>query len=332
MSTRAAASPVTTPSLAVVVPTYRRPRELLRCLTALQEQSMTPAELVVVRREGDQETSGLLSDRFRQTVTEVAVRQPGVLAALVAGVRATRGTVIAFTDDDAVPRENWLEQLLPHFADPKVGAAGGRDVVHPRDECGEPLMADVGRVTPWGKLIGNHHLAQGRPRAVTVLKGVNMAFRREALVFPSYLRGQGAQVHYELYMCMIASRRGWKLILDPGAVVDHFVGPRFDEQRREGASRTAIRDEAYNLVASMLAAEPALFWRRAVFGLLVGDAASPGIGRALLSIATGERGVTRGLTPSLAGQTRALRDFMVGQRPEPITIVAEEAAGAPPVL
>jgi hypothetical protein len=289
-----------------------------------------PAELVVVRREEDRETARLLAHRSRRSITEVTVRQPGVLAALVAGVRKTRGTVVAFTDDDAVPRKNWLEQLVRHFEAPRIGAVGGRDVLHPRDEWDAPLVADVGRVTHWGKLIGNHHLAKGGPREVTVLKGVNMAFRRDALVFPSNLRGRGAQVHYEVYMCMVARRRGWRVILDPDAVVDHFLGPRFDEQRREGASPTAIRDEAYNLVASMLAAEPELFWRRAAFGLLVGDAASPGIGRALLGVAMGDRGVARGLASSLAGQTRALMDFVAGARPEALPVLADGSReGAP---
>lgn len=35
------------------------------------------------------------------------------------------GELIAFLDDDAIPPSDWLEQLVPAFADPIVAAAGG---------------------------------------------------------------------------------------------------------------------------------------------------------------------------------------------------------------
>ena len=193
---------------------------------------------------------------------------------MTAGVEQTTGSVVAFTDDDAVPRPDWTRRLLEHFEDTTVGAVGGRDVVH-----GDPdqrRLSDVGIVTRWGKVIGNHHLASGGPRDVSALKGANMAFRREALAIPVGLRGDGAEVHNDLAMSLWAARQGWRVVFDPAVVVDHYVSPRFDSDQRGAAPPKAVRDASYNLVLAVGGLRPELYWRRAVYGLLVGDAGALG--------------------------------------------------------
>jgi glycosyltransferase involved in cell wall biosynthesis/GT2 family glycosyltransferase len=293
-------------STSVIVPTYRRPDDLRRCLAGLVRQRLPPAETVVVRRAGDRATEALVSELLKEAVVDVVVSEPGVLAAMTAGAAAARGDIVAFIDDDAVPRPDWLERLTRHFDDPHVGGVGGRDalVTGPPSEV---RTQDVGRITRWGKLIGNHHRGFGEPRDVMVLKGVGMAFRRDALQLPRGLRGSGAQVHFEVGASLSALRRGWRLVYDPSAVVDHHVAQRFDADRRDRPEPSAERDAAYNLVTCMLEHAPELFWRRALYGLLVGDRGIPGLARAAAALLRGERDVPRRLGPSLAGQIEALR-------------------------
>jgi glycosyltransferase involved in cell wall biosynthesis len=274
-------------------------------LEGLALQSLAPAETIVVRRAGDVATEALLGRTAHPNLVEVVVNEPGVLAAMRAGVRASRGDVIAFIDDDAVPRPDWLSRLVRHFDDPAVGAAGGRDYIE-RPDCPNVATVDVGRVTRWGKLIGNHHRGTGEPRNVMVLKAVGMAFRRHALTLPSGLRGAGAQPHFEVATSLSAFRRGWKLIYDPTAVVDHHIGQRFDADQRGRPAPQAVRDAAYNLVTALLAEAPELFWRRALYGLMVGDRATPGFVRAAVALIRRERNVLKDLRPSLEGQIEAL--------------------------
>jgi GT2 family glycosyltransferase len=262
----------------------------------------------------DLDTQKVLSAHANRRVKETTVAAPGVLAAMGAGVQVALGQIIAFTDDDAVPRPDWLERLLPHFADPSVGGAGGRDVLQPADRFHRPLTHDVGRISAWGKIVGNHHIGDGPPRDVMVLKGVNMAFRREAFALPVYLRGSGAQPHIEVATCLWARRHGWRLVFDPSAMVDHYPGPRFDGDRRGSPDPAAVRDASYNLVTCLLAVERQLYWRRAVFGLFIGDRAAPGLARAAAAALRGERDVLRHLVPSIQGQTQALIDIARGHR------------------
>jgi GT2 family glycosyltransferase len=96
--------------VSVVVPTYRRPELLARCLAALAAQTL-PA------------------DRYEVVVAEDAAAE-GPATARNRGWRAARGNVIAFTDDDTVPDPGWLAAGLAAFdRDPELAAAAGRTVV-----------------------------------------------------------------------------------------------------------------------------------------------------------------------------------------------------------
>ena len=55
----------------------------------------------------------------------VEAERPGIVHALVAGTEAAGGDVVAFLDDDAVPRASWLAELRQGFVDPTVGGVGG---------------------------------------------------------------------------------------------------------------------------------------------------------------------------------------------------------------
>lgn len=294
----------------VVVPSYRRPELLVRCLAGLAAQVRPADEIVVVRRDTDAATAAALEPLLGGALRDVEVSAPGVLAAMRAGVAEATGDIIAFTDDDAVPRPQWLERLVRHFDDPAVGGAGGRDVNHPPPPAHEVARpaARVGQVTRWGRLEGFHHVGTGEPADVQVLKGVNMSFRRAALALPRSLRGSGAEVHFEVATCLWAAAHGWRLVYDPAAVVDHHLGPRFDNDQRRRPDAEAVRATAYNLVRAMVGVDRDRFARRAAYGLLVGDRGTPGLVRAAAGVALRQRGVASQLVPSLHGQLEALRD------------------------
>jgi glycosyltransferase involved in cell wall biosynthesis len=300
-------------AVSVLVPTYHRPDYLQRCVEAIRGQSLAADQIIVVRRNDDAETAAAMDKIRVDDLDDVVITDLGVVAALGAGVPAASGEIIAFIDDDAVPHSDWLERLVSHFDEPAVGGAGGRDIVQDEAHAKLPLTTEVGLVGHWGKLRGNHHIGSGPPRDVMVLKGVNMAFRRQAIALPEGLKGEGAQVHWELAVCLWALKRGWRLVYDPTAIVDHFIGPRFGADSRRRLAGTATRDAAYNLVACLLAANRDLLWRRATFGFLVGDRGTPGLLRAAAAVLDRDWEVLRRLPLSLYGQGSAFVDVTRGK-------------------
>lgn len=299
----------------VVVPTYRRPDLLRRCLAGLSVQDHPLKVAIVVTRAEDQPTADLLAGPLPLSPEVVIVDQPGVLAAMAAGLAATQTPFVAFTDDDAVPRPDWVQRLLVPFEDPSVGAVGGRDAIGGDDtEC--PPSADrVGLVSNWGRLIGNHHIGFGPARDVDVLKGVNCMYRRSAVAIPENLRGSGAQMHFEVAVGLRAKAYGWRLVYDPSIVVDHFPGPRFDSDARVGSVGSALFDAAYNLTLSVGSFGRGAAIRRAAYSLCVGDSSLPGIARAATLVGKpGRRGALLRLGSALRGNALASLSLARGRR------------------
>src|SRR5882672_7202654 len=117
-------------NISVLVPTYRRTKDLERCLQSLQKQSRLADEVIVTARDTDEETIEFLSQHLDLCgrITYVVVYDPGVVAAMNAGVCAATGDIIALTDDDAAPRPDWLARIEAIFcSDINVGGVGGRD-------------------------------------------------------------------------------------------------------------------------------------------------------------------------------------------------------------
>jgi GT2 family glycosyltransferase len=117
------------PRISVVIPTRHRPASLASCLQQLAPGAQTLDATryeVVVADDGDTgDARALLAERFPWAAYAAGPRR-GPAANRNAGVRASRGEWIAFTDDDTLPDRDWLEQLLA--ASDGVQAVEGRTV------------------------------------------------------------------------------------------------------------------------------------------------------------------------------------------------------------
>ena len=275
--------------LTVLIPTYRRPTDLARCLEALHHQDRGADEILLVVRDTDQETWVFLESRQPEPLPLriVTVTAPGVVAALNLGLEAAQGEIVSITDDDAAPHPDWLARIETHFlADDRLGGLGGRDYIYlngiRQDQLPQPGSSPtVGRLQWFGRIVGNHHIGQGSARPVDILKGVNMSFRRAALAnlrCEERLKGTGAQVHFEVALSLAVQRRGWKLLYDPAVAVDHFLSQRFDEDQRHTFNALACRNIAHNETFILLSHFSPL--QRIVYilwALLVGVRGTPGL-------------------------------------------------------
>lgn len=261
-------------SITVLIPTYRRPQDLKRCLEALIQQTRSADQVVVVVRDIDTETWDLLkkSDFAPLPLHTETVTVPGQVAALNAGLDVAQGDIVSITDDDAAPHVDWLSRIEAHFlADEHVGGVGGRDWMYLgatlQDGSTLPGASQVvGRVQWCGRVTGNHHIGDGSPREVDVLKGANMSFRRSALVnlgFDQRLQGTGAQVHNDLAFSLALRQRGWKLIYDPAVAVNHYLSQRFDEDQRQQFNQLAFINAVHNETLTLLEYLPPV--KRAIF-------------------------------------------------------------------
>jgi glycosyltransferase involved in cell wall biosynthesis len=240
--------------ISVIIPTYRRIPDLQRCLEALKQQDRIVDELLVVVRDTDEETSQFLAafNLDGLPLTPIYVGVSGVIAALNAGLAKFSGDIVAITDDDAAPHQDWLAKIEAWFlSDHNIAGVGGRD----RQLSAPGTRKIVGKVQWFGRVIGNHHLGVGEAREVDLLKGVNMSYRRTAIVgkqFDKRLRGTGAQVHFELEFSLALKQAGWRLIYDPQILTDHYPALRFDEDCRYNFNEIAWSNAVHNQTLSLL--------------------------------------------------------------------------------
>ena len=305
-------------TITVLIPTYRRPQDLRRCLLALEAQTRQAEEVLIAVRDSDEETRDFLTGcSTALPLRVVTVGDPGVLAAMSAGLAEAKGDIVALTDDDTAPYPDWLARMEAHFAaDPKMGGVGGRDW-QPVERGSRSV---VGIIQWQGRIIGNHHLGVGPPREVDVLKGANCAYRAEPfkkIGFESRLRGNGAQVHWELALGLAMRRAGWKLVYDPAVAMDHFIAQRFDADTnlRGKFNAEGIHDSAYNEAFVLLTYFSPL--RRAAFILwafLVGTASEPGLAQVPRLIARRDRHLGSRLRATYAGRWGAVNAALRGKQ------------------
>jgi cellulose synthase/poly-beta-1,6-N-acetylglucosamine synthase-like glycosyltransferase len=282
-----------THGVSVLVPSYRRPDSLQRCLDALAKQTRAADEIIVSVRESDTETAAVV-DAARTTglpVRTIVTHAEGVVAAMQAALNASRGDIVALTDDDARPVPDWIANLLAHFdTDQAIGGVGGRDwQPHERGD-----VHRVGMVQWFGRVIGHHHLGAGQARDVDVLKGVNCAFRAaplHAVGFDARLRGDGAQQHWELGVCLALRRAGWRLVYDPAVAVHHDVAPRrgTDQLHRGVFAEAPLVDAVHNETVELL--EGRGVGSRAVYlawAFCIGTGEAPGLAQCARRLLQGD--------------------------------------------
>jgi hypothetical protein len=300
--------------LSVLIPTYKRPEDLTRCLEALSRQQRAADEIVITVRDEDTVTRPSLT-RWNEVlpIKVVEVVLPGVVHALNQGLERCTGEVVAITDDDSAAHPDWLARIERHFEeDPKLGGLGGRDAIHEDGRFLPPSVPVVGRLYPYGRMVGNHHLGIGPVRVVEHLKGVNMSWRRKAigdLRFDESLRGKGAQVYFELAFSLSIAAACWRLKYDPAVLVDHFPAKRYGIDQRGKVHLAAVEDTSHNYywaICHCLPAGPrrwaALAWER-----LLGTGNRPGWIRMILFLVRGNTAGVERYRSAQSGRNAAIR-------------------------
>jgi len=131
-------------------------------------------ELVVVDNGSTDATARVLQDFEARRVLPLRrcfEPRPGLSVARNHALKASRGEVIAFTDDDCRVAQNWLAVLAREFgSDPALCLLGGRVELY--NQADRPVSIRTGR-EPLD--------LTGATRALDVFIGCNIAFRREAI-------------------------------------------------------------------------------------------------------------------------------------------------------
>lgn len=196
----------------VVVPTYRRPDLLARCLDALADQvfGSESYEVIVADDAASPETRRqveMFAARSRLVIRYLAVTgRHGQATARNVGWRAAQGEVVAFTDDDCIPNPGWLAEGVAAVSE-GVAAAAGRVVV-PLDDSPTDYQRDAAGLASAEFVTANCFC---RRATLEAIGGFDERF--------SAAWREDSDLHFALL------QEGLPIARAPGAVVVHPVRP-----------------------------------------------------------------------------------------------------------
>lgn len=271
----------------VLIPSYRRPVMLQRCLRHLNQQSVLPDEVIVVWQEDDVETRDAaleFCDRVQYLLRVLHSAVRGIVPAENVALENASGEILLLLDDDTSPHSGWIARHLVHHANPAIGAVGAP--VRNYDPDGSPYPvrrpARLGCLRFCGRMIGNlfDHPPEWSARPlieVDHLAAGNMSIRRSAFSnFESGLKPYWQA--FELDVCLQAKARGLRVLFDFGNSIDHHPTNTVFQQDRKGDLELKVLNAAYNR-AFVLAKHSIQPCRavRLLYLLCAGSAAEPGL-------------------------------------------------------
>ncbi len=161
--------------ISVIICTYTEKRwdTLVAAITSVQQQSMSPQEIIVVS-----DNNPALAARLRAQFTGITVAENdgmrGISTARNVGIALASCDIVAFIDDDAIANRDWLSRVARHYEDPCVLGVGGNVLPAWRDQRPHWFPEEF----DW--VVGCSY--RGLPQKASPVRnfiGCNMSFRRE---------------------------------------------------------------------------------------------------------------------------------------------------------
>lgn len=163
--------------ISIIIPTYNEEKNIGRCLNALSNQTISREKLEIIVVDGNSK------DRTREIATEFAdvviiQSSKGVGGARNDGFEIAKNNLVATTDADCEPHDNWVESILNNFKDDRVVAVTG--ILKPFDWntmnwfeilVYRTLFELSNLILMIGSLFGQYHLC-----------GANSAFKKHAFL------------------------------------------------------------------------------------------------------------------------------------------------------
>ncbi|MFC1903319.1 glycosyltransferase family 2 protein [Chloroflexota bacterium] len=222
----------------VIIPTYGRPKSLPNCLGSLEEQTVTPDEVIIVVDGGENPEVQAVIDKFKNKgklniKNYCNPERMGAQVSRSVGLKAATGDIVIYLDDDITMEPDWLAQLLSGYNDEAVAGVGGI-VINPSSfmenaiykmfaKCRARIFrSKMGKINfiglPYDYLIAS----VDRTISVDFLNSGNSSYRREILTSHGPDKVMDLDFVEEHNLGTILTRKeGRKLIYNSKAIAYH---------------------------------------------------------------------------------------------------------------
>jgi len=209
----------------VAICTHERPDDLDRALGASTRLRHDRYDVLVVDNAPRTDRTKRVAERHRG-VRYVCEPTPGLNVARNRALREAAGDIVAFTDDDAVPEPEWLENLLRNFDDPRVQCVTGLTLPAELETEAQELFEVF---SPFARGFRRRTFDGQHDNPIEVGQvgaGANMAIRRRVIaeIGPFDERLDGGMPtrsggDHEMFVRLLSA--GHRIVYDPAAVSTH---------------------------------------------------------------------------------------------------------------
>lgn len=167
--------------ISVLICTFNRCQSLSKTLDSVASQQITCSwEVIVIDNNSTDRTREVVESycrRYPELFRYIFEPQQGLSRARNAGIRAARGEIVVFTDDDVIAEPTWLDNLTAPLLADGWGGGGGR-VVPPQDLTLPDWLPVGGGIDLVGALLPIFDLGDQPGEMKRPPYGANMAFRK----------------------------------------------------------------------------------------------------------------------------------------------------------
>lgn len=219
------------PNVSIIICTYNRSALLIQTLQSLLAlEDLEQAEIIVVDNHSKDDTAACVKEFIGTYGARLDIRyimEPlqGLSAARNTGILASKASIIAFLDDDAIPCRTWITTIVSTFnSRPEVMAMGGK--IAPIFESKRPEWLIKPFELPY-TIVDLGSRIKEYPGQLHPC-GANMAMRKlvfDISLFPLDLgrKGDSLLSGEETWLFGQIQREGHSILYHPQMAVDHFV-------------------------------------------------------------------------------------------------------------
>lgn len=211
------------PKVSVIIPAIRLGEYIKEAIKYYEELDYPDFEIIIVVNE-----ENFSEETLSKTLDIKLVKGPRSLSAKRdIGFEISSGEIIAFIDDDAFPRKDWLKNAVEIFQrDKSIGIVGGPALTPPNEPFLNKISGNIysslvmsGNISKRSKTSDSTYFEDND---IKHIHGVNLIVKREV-----FLEVNGFRDLYNYYsgedniFCLKVKKAGYKIIFSPNVVVYH---------------------------------------------------------------------------------------------------------------
>jgi biofilm PGA synthesis N-glycosyltransferase PgaC len=258
-------SEFTYPTISIVVPVYNEEKVIAKKIQNIEE-IVCPndkIEVIFVDGQSTDRTSEIIVDEAHRCQKSVRLikqeQRDGYTNAVIRGILNSKGEIIVAMDAASYHYPDAMEHLVKHFADPKIGAVTGKEVVLGNDKQLGPQLEKSYRF-----FYDLMRKAETEMDSTPDSKGEILAVRREICIdiIPKLKRSINAS--FDSCVPYQAKLMGYRTIYDEQAKYYEYAPASFSERMKVQIRRATV------LIGAMFMFKSMLFNKKfGKFGLLI---------------------------------------------------------------